>query len=204
MKLIIFDFDGTIADSTHLTFQIYEKLSESFGLKAFTETEIIELKALTMHERLKKHQISIFQVPRLARKTRKIVSELMTEIKPFDGMKDVMETLTHKGYEIGIVSSNSKKNITKFLNHYGFPHPKLIYGKASFFGKRKHLKRMHRKLKSNDTYYVGDEIRDILACEGIEIKMIAVTWGFDDEALLKETNPSYIARKPEEIIKIVG
>lgn len=203
MALVIFDFDGTIADSSHLTFQIYEKLSLSFGLRAFTEEEIIELKALSIQEKLKRHQISIFQVPRLARKTRKIVSELMTEIKPFEKMKDVLLSLKSEGHEIGIVSSNSKKNILKFLLHYDFPIPKLMYGKASFFGKRKHLKKMHRKYKSKEAYYVGDEMRDILACEKLDIKMIAVTWGFDDESILKESHPDFIAHTPLDILRIV-
>lgn len=204
MALIMFDFDGTIADSSHLTFQIYEKLSESFGLKSFTEAEIIELKALSIQEKLKRHQISIFQVPRLARKTRKIVSELMTDIKPFDEMKEVMSSLIDQGHDVGIVSSNSKKNILKFLEHYEFPIPKEIFGKASFFGKRKYLKKMKRRFKSERAFYIGDEMRDVLACEKLDIQMIAVAWGFDDEALLLSGKPDFIISNPKDILKIVG
>ncbi len=202
-KMVIFDFDGTISNSMHLAYQIYEELSKKYGFKQFTHEEINELKTLSIHERLKKHHIPIFKLPRLARKTRKIIQNLMADVYPFEGMKALMDTLKSEGYLLGIVSSNSKKNILSFLEHHQFCKMDIILGKASFFGKERLLKRIQRKFKKTEMLYVGDEVRDIISCKNVGIRVLSVAWGFDDIELLSGAEPDYLVTDMDTLKKVL-
>ncbi|MBC8014963.1 MAG: hypothetical protein H7X79_04380, partial [Sporomusaceae bacterium] len=54
------------------------------------------------------------------------------------------------------------------------------------------------------TIYIGDEVRDVISCKKVSIKVIAVTWGYDSLDYLLENKPDFIANKPEEILNIVN
>ncbi|MBU1143549.1 MAG: HAD hydrolase-like protein [Firmicutes bacterium] len=196
-NMIIFDFDGTISNSVDIVYRVYEKLATEYGFKHFTHEEIHELKMLSIHERLKKHHVSIFQLPKLARKTRKIVSELIEETYPFEGIKDLLELLKEKGLILSIVSSNSKKNIESFIRNHGLIEFDYIYGKASFFGKERLIRKLLKKEKDAKAIYVGDELRDIVSAKEVPIDIISVTWGFDDITLLEAEEPTYITTSIE-------
>lgn len=202
-KMIIFDFDGTISNSVDIIYKVYEKLSNEYGFKRFSHEEIHELKMLSIHERLKKHKVSIFQLPKLARKTRRIVSELIEETYPFEGMKDLLEVLKEKGYILSIVSSNSKKNIVSFFKHHDLIEFDHIYGKASFFGKERLIKKLLKKEKNTKSIYVGDELRDIVSAKEVPIDIISVVWGFDDITLLEAEGPNYIAHTVDELKELL-
>jgi phosphoglycolate phosphatase len=202
-NMIIFDFDGTISNSVDIVYKVYEKLANVYGFKHFTHEEIHELKMLSIHERLKKHHVSIFRLPKLARKTRKIVSELIEETYPFDGIKELLQLLKEKGYLLSIVSSNSKKNIQSFIDHHQLVEFDHIYGKASFFGKERLIRKLLKKEKNVKSIYVGDELRDIVSAKEVPIDIISVTWGFDDISLLEAEEPTYITTSIEELQEIL-
>ncbi|PKK98054.1 MAG: hypothetical protein CVV57_08980 [Tenericutes bacterium HGW-Tenericutes-2] len=202
-KMIIFDFDGTISNSVDIVYRVYEKLSKEYGFKHFTHEEIHELKMLSIHERLKKHKVSIFQLPKLARKTRRIVSELIEETYPFDGMKELLALLKEQGFILSIVSSNSKHNIESFIKNHDLIEFDHIYGKASFFGKERLIRKLLRKEKHTKSIYVGDELRDIVSSKEVPIDIISVTWGFDDITLLEAESPNYIANTVDELKELL-
>jgi phosphoglycolate phosphatase len=59
------------------------------------------------------------------------------------------------------------------------------------------------RVTAEEILYVGDEHRDIEACQKTGVKMAAVTWGFDPLSLLQRGGPDYIADRPEDIITAV-
>ncbi len=68
-------------------------------------------------------------------------------------------------------------------------------------GKARRLRGTARalKVKPAEAVYVGDEVRDIEAARSAGMRVIAVTWGFNDEKLLASYTPDAIARKPSEL-----
>lgn len=122
---------------------------------------------------------------------------------------DVLETLRvlSKSYKLGIVSSNSKENIIQNLKKHDVHNLfDFVNSNSSIFGKQRVLKKMCAEYQINpsEVIYVGDEDRDIVAAKKIKIKNIAVTWGYNSEKKLKETNPDYIVNSPKEIIEIIS
>ena len=59
------------------------------------------------------------------------------------------------------------------------------------------------KLNYSETYYVGDEVRDIKAAKKAGIYSIGVTWGYNGKTIMDKENPDLVADKPQDIIKFL-
>ena len=68
----------------------------------------------------------------------------------------------------------------------------FIYCGKSLFGKKRCLSQLIHKyqLSPQETYYIGDEVRDIKAAEANNIQAIAVGWGFNSAEKLCQQKPS--------------
>jgi len=206
IKEIIFDFDGTIADSFELIINTFAKNKEKFGWEKFGDEEIKIYREKGIGELLKKSKVSIFKISKAINEGKSQITEQMTSIKIFEGMKDVLLELKKKGLVLGIMSTNGEENIRKFLKHNGIELFDYVVGKGSLFGKSGIIKSIlrKRKLKKEDVLYVGDEVRDIEACHKLGIKIIAVAWGFNNEKLLKKNKPDFLIKKPKDFLKVLS
>lgn len=204
-KVVIFDFDGTIANTTELSYQVYEGLFAHYKEKKLSHKEIDDLKRLPLKERMKKQKVSSFKIPSLIRKTRKILAEIIDQAEIYADMKEMLYFLKEQGVILIIVSSNSASNIKVFLKKEKIDVFDHIEAGSSYFGKARRIKKILKRIniKTRDALYIGDEIRDIKASHQIGIEVIAVAYGFDDKELLKEENPTYLASSVAEIKAIL-
>ncbi|MEK6937051.1 MAG: HAD-IA family hydrolase [Nanoarchaeota archaeon] len=199
-KYVIFDFDGTIADTLNAGLPIYNDMAKKHGFKEVRNFD--EVRSITLREFIKRHEISRLKFPFYLKELLKRLHEDINLVKPYKGMENVIKKL-NKNYKLGIVSANSKENILKFLELndlkycfdfvYNYP---LILGKSKVF--KKILK--EKNLEKEDIIYVGDEDSDIDAAKKAGIRIISVTWGMKNENMLKKKNPDFIAEKAEDIM----
>ena len=71
LKVIVFDFDGTLADTYDAFIEIANSLSEEFGYKPVNEKEQENLKNLSARDLIKQSEISVFKIPVLELSIRK-------------------------------------------------------------------------------------------------------------------------------------
>jgi phosphoglycolate phosphatase len=202
MSAIIFDFDGTIADSFDLVLDLFYELT---GIRQFSEAEIVELKKLSLRNAAKIIHLSPRQLPFLLIKGRTRMGRRLNEISPFPGIDKALKQLKDEGHRLFIISSNSGHNVTTFLEtHRLADNFEEIYGGVGLLGKASVLRKvMHRKkLAPEDTYYVGDEARDIIAAKHAHVYSLAVSWGYNDVSLLEKEQPYRILKKPKDILSL--
>jgi len=214
LKAVIFDFDGTLADTLSFTFKKIIEISQRLRIKKTSnlkEKELIELIRKYSHqELLKKFEISWLKYPLIIWEIKKAQQELgkrIEKIKPFRGINNLLKKIKQNNLKIFILSSNIKSNIEKFVTKENWDGLiDGIYVGGNLLGKDKDLINLLKKerLKKNEVIYVADEVRDVLACKKIGVKMIGVGWGLHDKRLLKEKGADFITRKPEEIVKIIS
>lgn len=204
-KAIIFDFDGTIANTKAFAYQVYQNLTNQYHIKQLSEEEFDHLKTLSLVDKLRAHDLSMFKLPRIARRARRAIHTVMNQVEPFDGMISLIKTLHQKAIKLFIVSSNSEKNIKIFTNQYEIDLFEEIYGRAKYLKKEKVLKKLldTYQLKNDEVIYVGDEVRDIHSCQRIHMNIASVTWGFDDLDMLKIENPNVLCETPESLEKYI-
>lgn len=56
------------------------------------------------------------------------------------------------------------------------------------------------KMKSEETVYVGDELRDIEAARNAKIDAISVTWGFQAQRSIEKYNGNNIIDESESLL----
>jgi len=201
-KTIIFDFDGTIVDSLALFTKIADKLSG--GHAKIKAEEIASLRGLIKFGQ--RIHTPYWRMPFVLRKVRGLVARHISELKPFEGITELIQNLSSRGDTLFIVSTNTTRSIQKSLrlleleNYFsGVYGSKLIGNKT----KSLHLLLSHKKLKPEDCIYIGDETRDIEAARAVGVPCIAVAWGFSNTDALRKLQPQGLANNPADIIPLI-
>ncbi|MGJ5672922.1 MAG: HAD-IA family hydrolase [Nostochopsis sp.] len=206
-KVIIFDFDGTIADTVDALVSIANRLAKEFGYVQIAPEELALLRNLTSREIISYSGISVFKIPFLVKKVKGELKRKIPELKTISGMKEALIDLKNAGHHLGIITSNSKDNVTEFLKVNELDNLfEFIYSGITIFGKTTIINNVLRQkqLKLEEVIYVGDETRDIEASKKSNIKVIAVTWGFNSPEVLAKQKPNYLIHHPSELLEVVN
>ncbi|QWB95776.1 HAD-IA family hydrolase [Mycoplasmatota bacterium] len=205
INTIIFDFDGTIANTKAFAYQLYSNMCDKYGINKLDEAAFDHLKTLSLVDKFRAHDMSVFKLPKLARRARREIHTVMHEVKPFDGLIDLLIKLKKNGFKLFILSSNSVKNINIFINQYKLDLFEDIYGRAKYLKKEKVLNKLLNKyhLDKSEVLYIGDETRDIVSCKNVDIPIASVSWGFDDKTVLEKENPDFLAETPKALEKYI-
>lgn len=205
IKYIIFDFDGTIADSGRIAFNAINKMSEKHGFDKLEWSQIDKLRAMTVKERSKYMGVPMYKMPLIVPEFYSYYKEEMVDMDINEGIIDLLDNLNNMGYKLAVISSNSEHNIKEFLTKKDVKIFEDIICSKKIFSKdkiiNKYLKR--KNLSQNEVIYVGDETRDIEACQKSGIKIIWVDWGLDMRDAAAAMNPDYMVSKSEEIYQII-
>jgi phosphoglycolate phosphatase len=204
-RTIIFDFDGTLADSLGVLIKITNDLAPEFGIAQITESQVMDLRQLSSQEVIKMSGISLWQIPFLLRRYQAEFQHRAAAVPLFSGIEPMLHELKFSGYKLGIVSSNSVENIELVLCHYQVDQLFSFIKSCSVFGKGRAIRSIMRAnyAEPAETIYVGDEVRDIQAARRSKISSIAVTWGFNSAELLLAQQPDYLVHYPQEIVKLL-
>jgi phosphoglycolate phosphatase len=205
MKVVIFDFDGTIADTMKYGQNIANKLAEEFGFRRIKEHEIPIIQNKTAQEIIKYLEIPMLKLPRIISRAHQELHLEMDNIEPIAGLKDVLFEIKNAVDQLGIITSNSKKNVEKFLKKHNLDDiVDFIDSSTRIMGKSHQIKTIIKKHKfsKEKTLYVGDETRDIEATKKVGIKIAAVTWGFNSSERLTDFEPDYLVDEPEQLIHV--
>lgn len=202
ISTIVFDFDGTLVNTLDFLIEIAGSLSVEFGLEKITEEKIAVLRNKGLREFIKEYKIPLFKIPSMAKRLNQEINKRVDRLEMFEGLESVLVHLSHN-YKLGILTSNNKNNVLKFLSNNDIEFFDFIYSGISSFGKDKVLKKMlrERSLKKEEVIYIGDEIRDIVAAKKVGIASVAVTWGINTkEAFSTEKHkPSFVVNNPKEL-----
>ena len=204
---LLFDFDGTLVDSFHCVMGKAILLAEELKFRKINQDEIEHLRNLSALEIIRYLDIPIYKIPQIIYQMRKHLHHEMERLQPITHMPQVVEKLCHAGFSLGILTSNSKENVVDWLESHHLQHYfHFIRTESRFLSKKYLLKKTLKiyKINPSQTFYIGDETRDVDAAKKNKVKSIAVTWGYNSEKTLLKCQPTHIIRNPEEILTICG
>ena len=178
MKYVIFDFDGTLADSNHLFMKAWNLYADQYHYDRVTEEDTVTSKNLTIHERAKKYRFPMHKLPIILPKVYRYFKEHIDEVQLFEGILEMLNSIQQAGYTIVIISSNAKENIELLLKQQQVHVVSQVLTSSRLFGKDTVIKKFmkQQKLTQDDVLYVGDEIRDIIACNKVGVPFVWVSW----------------------------
>lgn len=111
---VIFDFDGTIADTFLFYFDLLNELADKFNFKKINPEKIDYYRNLNLHEIIEKFEIPRFRLPFFVFEARKLLNKSIGQINPIKGIKDTIASLKANDIFLGIITSNSVKNVNFF------------------------------------------------------------------------------------------
>ncbi len=204
MKTFIFDFDGTIVDTFDSTITILHSISKYTSHNISKEYIKKEIRTKHIKEIIKDFNINSAQMLLIMWRIRSELKKEREDMNSITSMKEVLNELHKKGYNLILVTSNIESTVAHFLDKENICVFSEIYYKSGLFNKNKIINKIIKKnnLNKKEVYYVGDEIRDILCAKKSNINSVSVTWGFNSKELLKEENPDYIIDSPQKLLEI--
>jgi phosphoglycolate phosphatase len=204
-RTLIFDFDGTIADTLSAIIRNINEHAEEFKIRPLDAKDVEDLRGLSNAEIIKKYKIPLVKIPGLLIRSQKELHHRMHEVALFPGIRELVLELKARGVGLGILTSNSEENVRKLLRARGLDVFDFIHSESNLLGKNRALLHLLQKhaLNRESVLYVGDEVRDIEACQKISVAIIAVTWGFHRRELLGRHHPTYLVDSADEIRAIV-
>ncbi|MBS3991429.1 MAG: prolipoprotein diacylglyceryl transferase [Erysipelothrix sp.] len=208
--IILFDFDGTVMDTEPAILKSYEVLYERYG-----KSDILtpEFKKTLMGPPLKEIFAMHFdedKVEDLVLEYREINIELhKTDVKPFEGVKEVLTSLKEQGYRCGIVSSKHSDSIEYALGLYDMQDFfEVVIGLNHTTHHKPHKEPLEKGCKAmnvghDSLIYVGDTVMDVQSATAIGA--YSVVYGTNEERLEKISSykPNKIIRSWDEFMPIL-
>jgi phosphoglycolate phosphatase len=193
-KLVIFDFDGTLADSLGWMATEVRPLARRFGFREVSDEEIAMLRGRGNREILRYLNVPAWKLPLIAAHMRKRFAQDAEAIRLFPGAKALLRRLAGDGVILGVVSSNSEANVKRILG----PEVAALVGYyecgTSIFGKAARFRRLVKRARvtSDQALCIGDEARDIEAAKAAGLASAAVVWGYATRELLAARKPTWM------------
>jgi phosphoglycolate phosphatase len=200
-KLIIFDFDGTLANTFPSFVHVFDEAADKYGFKRLDRAQHHALRGADARQIMAHHAIPLWKVPAIARFMRAGLAAEIGSIKLFDGIAQALRSLSAQGVVLTIVSSNSLANVRAVLG----PELAALFSHlecgASLFGKLAKIRKVLAAtgVAPQEAILIGDEIRDARAAADAGVDFGAVAWGFNHVEALAAQHPQRIFRHVDEL-----
>lgn len=184
-KLILFDLDGTLAESLQIGLKTINQLRFLFGYKKLGENDERLRRVSGMRFAQEILGLNIFQMLIWIKLVKMLVIKQADKIGIYRGWKTRLKLLK-KNYRLAVLTSSPETYAKTILRNAKINHHfEFIQSDISYHRKAKALKKIlkNHNLKCKDVMYLGDELRDFNACQACNIPFVAVTWGKDHKDL---------------------
>jgi phosphoglycolate phosphatase len=200
-KLVIFDFDGTLADTFRWFRLVLNGVAERFHFKTVEAEETDLLRGKSAREILQYLGIPRWKLPFIARHMRSMMAKEIEMVPLFSGVDDMLRRLSEAGTILAVVTSNTEHNVRFVLGADNSTLVRYYACGASIFGKSTKFRTILRKsgLRPSDAIYIGDEIRDFESASQEGLSFGAVAWGYTRAETLAALYPRFIFKSVDEI-----
>ena len=214
IKLVIFDFDGTLADTKENIILTFQMTMKELGVEIKSRQECAATIGLTLEDAFKvlypgmaaeKYILLRDTYRRIFKENRKILVPGL-----FPEVMETLEELHRRGYLMSIASSRLSPSLHSFLEDMKIAH---LFEYAVGGDNVEHPKPApdavlqilrHYNLSAEEAFVVGDMPFDINMATNAGVKSCGVTWGNADAAQLKESGANYVIDKMSQLLEILN
>jgi len=190
-ELVIFDLDGTLADSFSFFIRAHNLLAARHRFRPIQPHEVDLLRQRSPRDIMAHVGLPRWKLPLVARDFVRMMRRQAGEVRLFGEIAGPLQYLHAHGILLAVVSSNSVGNCVRILGADLGRLMACIEGGASIFGKRRRIDRVLRKLgvRPSQAIYVGDQLTDAEAARAAGVAFGAVSWGYGAPPALARACP---------------
>ena len=202
--LIIFDLDGTLADSFAFFAGAHNQLADRHGFRHIAPAEIETLRGHPAREIMHHVGLPRWKLPLVARSFAKLMRD--ADVPLFAGIDPMLQRLRQSGAALALVSSNAAGNCRRILGDAHWQRLVHVECGASIFGKRRRIARaLHATgIDPARTIYIGDQATDGEAARAAGVAFGAVAWGYATRASLELIQPEHLFCRVEDLIALAA
>ena len=197
-KLIMFDFDGVIADSLDAQSRA---CVETLRARGFADLA-------TPEKFLEFTETNWFEALAAAGLPADVVEELEDAFGAspvpdlFPGMPEVLERLA-TAHPVLVISSSRTKAVSRVLAKRGVRGVAEVIGGDQEASKTRKIAGARRRFGcALPAWYVGDTVGDILEARAAGATTVGVAWGWHGAERLAKVRPDHLAHAPSDLLQL--
>lgn len=211
INTLIFDLDGTLVDSiedlanatNYILKEDHLPLHDLTEYRLFVGNGVDKLLERALPKE-KKNQVQAYR----KRFDKYYKDHCLDHTKPYPHMKQLINQLHEKGYQLAVVTNKPKINAVTIVNSLFPGQFSYIFGNTPYQPKKPHpcLTQLAMQLldaNKNETLYIGDSDVDIETAKNAKIKSVGCTWGFRGRKELEKAGAHYLVDEPMEILELL-
>jgi phosphoglycolate phosphatase len=208
MALIIFDYDGVLADTLEDLLQFGQAACNQLGVKhVVTKDDLASLEVMSFATYGRACEVPEHLVDEFVRLCLNSFAQKHSPPAIFTNLDYVLRYLSIH-HKIAIVTTNSSQNVHAFLVKHSLDGLiDVVYGVDTPGSKAQKISVARDLLLENgrqeSVFMVGDSLSDVLAAKEASITSIAVTWGHQSLEILLRGNPDYVVSSPHDLIEVI-
>ena len=208
MALIIFDFDGVLADTLNDLIQFGQEVCDELGIKhAVNKEDLSNLESMSFASFGRACEVPEDLVNEFVQRCLKRFSQKKSPPAIFDGLSTVVKNLA-MNHTLAIITTNSSQNVNAFLIEHSLDNCiHTVYGVDIPGSKAQKISIARRQFsvdtKRESAFMIGDSLSDILAAKEASVTSVAVTWGHQGLEQLLRGAPDYVVRFPHDLVAVV-
>lgn len=206
-ELIIFDWDGTLADSTGRIVDSMRVAGQRVGMPAVPDSNIQNIIGLGLPEALKTVWPDITEEQLAAMRieyARLFVDDSKVPMQLFPGTREMLSRLQHQGRQLAVATGKSRKGLDRLLNDLELvstfnitrcadetrskPDPLMLKEILSELG-----------VSEDKALMVGDTTYDLDMANALGMATVAMSHGAHDEPRLLSREPEALLHSIEEL-----
>ncbi|MDI6783610.1 MAG: HAD family hydrolase [bacterium] len=207
-RLLIFDFDGTIANTSPLIFASFNAVAQKYLGKTFSPQEIIALYGPTEDEIIaqlvkpeqRDHALAEFY---------SVYGNNPQMVEPFDGIAQLFSQAQQQGIILGIFTGKCRRTCLINLNQLGYaPYFSYVITGDDIIHRKPHPEGINKILtvtgsNPDETIYIGDSVADMKAGRAAGVKTGAAFWDPLADKRILDLNPDYIFNTISDLRKLL-
>ena len=208
MTLIIFDFDGVLADTLNDLIQFGQEVCDELGIKhAVRKEDLSNLEIMSFASFGRACEVPEHLVDEFVQSCLKRFAAKKSPPAIFNGLSTIIRSFAINN-KLAIITTNSSQNVNAFLVQHGLDECiHAVYG-VDVPGSKAQKISIARNLFSADgkpesVFMIGDSLSDIMAAKEASATSVAVTWGHQSLERLLRGDPDYLVRFPHELIEVI-
>lgn len=208
MALIIFDFDGVLADTLNDLLQFGQEVCDELGIKhVVKKDDLSNLEMMSFASFGRACEVPEHLVDEFVQSCLKRFAEKKSPPAIFSGLHNIIRHLAINN-TIAIITTNSSQNVNAFLIEHGLDqYVQAVYGVDIPGSKAQKIaiarNQFSETAKPESVFMIGDSLSDILAAKEASATSIAVTWGHQSLERLLRGDPDYLVRFPQDLIEVI-
>lgn len=208
---VLFDFDGTIADTGEGIFSSVQYAVKALGFEPLSESVLRTFIGPPIYDSFKRElDISEEQAHFAVEKYREIYAvKGIYEFRLYDGVLELFKELKANGIKIGVASAKPEKFVRKLLAHIEIDdYFSFVSAPCDDKADQSKVGLINRAVEGMnaekpEVLMIGDRHFDINGANGAGVDSVGVTFGYGDREELENAGATFIATCVEDIRNII-